>query len=71
MVQNSPANVGDVNSILGQEDPLDWKWHSLQASCPENAMDRGAWQATIRAVTKSQTEVSTAAQYLDDKTFVN
>ena len=27
----------------------------LQYSCLENPMDRGAWQATVRGVTKSQT----------------
>ena len=27
----------------------------LQCSCLENPMDRGAWQATVRGVTKSQT----------------
>ena len=27
----------------------------LQYSCLENPMDRGAWRATIHAVTKSQT----------------
>ena len=28
---------------------------SIQYSCPENHMDRGAWRATIRGVAKSQT----------------
>jgi len=27
----------------------------LQYSCMENSMDRGAWQATVHGVTKSQT----------------
>ena len=31
----------------------------LQYSCLENSMDRGAWQATIRVVAKSQTLLST------------
>ena len=30
----------------------------LQCSCLENAMDRGAWWATIPEVTKSQTQLS-------------
>ena len=29
----------------------------LQHSCLENPMDRGAWQATVRGVTKSQTRL--------------
>ena len=27
----------------------------LQYSCLENAMDRGAWQAMVHGITKSQT----------------
>ena len=30
----------------------------LQYSCLENPMDRGAWQATVHGVTKSQTQLS-------------
>ena len=30
----------------------------LQYSCLENPMDRGGWQATVRGVTKSQTQLS-------------
>ena len=29
--------------------------NSLQCSCLENSMDRGAWQATVHGVAKSQT----------------
>ena len=41
----------------------------LQYSCLENAMDRGAWQATVHGVTKSQTGLnmhSHALFYLQD-----
>ena len=31
------------------------KWHPLEYSCLGNPMDRGAWQATVRKVTKSRT----------------
>ena len=31
----------------------------LQYSCLENSMDRGAWQATVHVVAKSQTLLST------------
>ena len=37
---------------LGQENPLQYP---LQYSCLENSMDRGAWQASVHGVTKSQT----------------
>ena len=30
----------------------------LQYSCLENPMDRGAWQATVHGVIKSQTQLS-------------
>ena len=30
----------------------------LQDSCLENSMDRGAWQATVHGVPKSQTQLS-------------
>ena len=33
----------------------------LQFSCLENLMDRGAWQATVHGVTKSQTRLSNFA----------
>ena len=39
---------------LGQEDPLE-EGNPLQYSCLENPMDRGAWQATVQGVAKSQT----------------
>ena len=31
----------------------------LQYFCLENSMDRGAWQATVHGVKKSQTQLST------------
>ena len=45
---------------LGWEDPLE-KEMATQYSCLENPMDRGAWQATVHRVTKSQTQLSTHA----------
>ena len=32
--------------------------YTLQYSCLENSMDRGTWRATVRGVTKSQTQLS-------------
>ena len=43
---------------LGLEDPLE-KEMATQYSCLENSMDRGAWQAMVHGVTKSQTRLST------------
>ena len=46
--------------FLGWEDPLEKKMatHSSQYSCLENPMDRGAWQAIVHGVAKSQTRLS-------------
>ena len=59
MVKNSCANVGairDVGSVprLGRC-PGEGNGYPLQYSCLENSMDRGAWRAVARGVTKSQT----------------
>jgi len=50
VVKNPSANAGDTGSIPGSgrspEEGL--ANHSGQYSCLENAMDRGAWWATLR-----------------------
>ena len=59
MVKNLPANAGDardVGSIPGSGRSSGGENGSpLQYSCLENFMDRGAWQATVHGVAKSQT----------------
>ena len=37
----------------------------LQYSCLENPMDRGAWQATVYSIAKSQTQLSASGMYND------
>ena len=39
----------------------------LQYSCLESPMDRGAWQATVYGVTKSQTQLSDFTSLLREK----
>ena len=60
MVKNPPASAGDltdVGSIPGSgRSPGAGNGNPLQCSCLENPMDRGAWQAAICRVAKSQTE---------------
>ena len=53
VVKNSPANAGNLCSIsrLGRS-PGEGNGNPLQYSCLGNAMDRGAWQATVQEVTK-------------------
>ena len=59
VVKNLPANsgdAGDVSIILGMgRSPGGRNGNPLQYSCLENSMDRGAWQATVYGVAKSQT----------------
>ena len=63
VVKNLPANAGnarDTGSIPGLgSSPGEGNGNPLQNSCLGNPMDRGAWWATIRGVTKSQTQLST------------
>ena len=42
---------------LGREDPLERCGNPLQYSCLENAMERGAWRATVHRVAQSQTQL--------------
>jgi len=59
VVKNPLANAGDVRDsglIPGSgRSPGERNGNPLQYSCLENPMDRGAWQATVNRVTKSQT----------------
>ena len=59
MVKNPPANIGDLR-VMGSipesgRSPGEGNGNSLQYSCLENPIDRGAWQATVHGVTRSQT----------------
>ena len=57
--KESACNAGDLGSIPGLgSSPREGNDYPLQYSCLENSMDRGAWQATVHAVTKSQTGLS-------------
>ena len=51
VVKNPPANAGDIRDGGGHG-------NTLQYSCLENPMDRGAWWAKVHGVTKSQTQLS-------------
>ena len=58
-VKESVCNVGDPGSIPGLgRSPGEGNGNPLQYSCLENPMDRGAWQATVHAVAKCQTQLS-------------
>ena len=60
MIKNLPVNAEDLGLIPGLGKSLGGgNGNSLQYSCLENAMDRGAWRATVPGVTKSRTQLST------------
>ena len=55
----SAGDVEDPGSIPGSgRSPGEGNGNSLQYSCLENLMDRGAWWATVHGVTKSQTRLN-------------
>ena len=59
VVKNLPTNAGDirdVGSVTGSgRSPGGEHGSPLQYPSLENPMDRGAWQATVHRVTRSQT----------------
>ena len=59
VVENPPANVGDVDSIHELERSSGkGNGNPLQYSCPGNPMCRGASLVTVHGVAKSQTWLS-------------
>ena len=59
LIKNPPANAEDVRDVsstpgLGRS-PGGGHGIPLRYSCLENSMDKGAWWAIVRGVTKSQT----------------
>ena len=55
MIKNLPVIAGDTGSIPGLgRTPGEGNGNTLQYSCLENSMDRGAWKATVHGVTKNQ-----------------
>ena len=62
VVKNPFANardLGDSGSISGlRRFPGGGNGNPLQYSCLGNPMDRGAWQATVQGVAKSQTRLN-------------
>ena len=58
VVKNPPANAGDVGLIPESgRSPGEGNGNLLQYSCLRNPMDRGAWRAAVRGVTKSRTRL--------------
>ena len=57
-VKESACHAGDLSSILESGRSGEETGSPLQYSCLENPRDRGALQATVHGVTKSQIQLS-------------
>ena len=61
-VKNLPANAGNVRDVgsipgSGRSPGGGHGKNTLQYSCVENPMDRGAWRATVHGIAKSRTRL--------------
>ena len=68
MVKNLPANAGGTGDMglipgLGKH-PGEGNGNSLQYSCQENSMDRGAWRTIVHRVTQSQTQLKRLSTHM-------
>ena len=61
VVKKPPANIGDVRDVSlipeSRRCPGGGHGNSMQCSCLENPMDRGAWRATVHSVAQSQIQL--------------
>ena len=58
--EESACTSGDTGLILGlRRSPGEGKGNPLQYSCLENPMDRGAWRASVHAVTRVGHDLAT------------
>ena len=55
MIKNPPVNAGDAGS---KKIPWRRKWQPTPVFLPGKSHDKGAWQATVHGVAKSQTRLS-------------
>ena len=61
----SAGDFRDMGSILGSgRSPGGGPGNTPQYSCLENPIDRGAWQATVHRVSKSQTQLKQLSTYI-------
>ena len=65
--KESACNAGDLGFIPGLgRSPRGGHGNSLQFSCLENSMDRGAWWATVQRVTQLDMTEATKQQHESD-----
>ena len=71
VVKNLPAKAGDIREVglipgSGRSSGVE-NGNPLRYSCLDNSMTRGAWQAAVHEVTKSQTWLSTHTKQQQQK----
>ena len=75
MLKNLPANaveIRDTSSIPGsRRSPGEGHGNPLQYSCPENPMDRGAWQAIVPWNHEASAMIVTDFIFLGSKIIVD
>ena len=63
-----PANAGDIRDMgsipASGRSPAGGSGNPHQCSCPENPIARGAWQATVHRVSKSQTRLKRLSMHM-------
>ena len=66
MVKNLPAIPGELCLIPGLgRSPGEGNGYSLQYSCLENPMDRGAWWATVHGVSRQVSDTTKQLMHKD------
>ena len=66
--EESACSAGDSGSISGSgRSPAGGNGNSLQGSCLENSMDRGAWQATVHGVPRVGHDLVTKEREKEEK----
>ena len=68
--KESACDAGDASSTpRSTRSPGGGHDNLLEHSCLENSTDRGAWQAVVQGVTKSQTQLKHASMHVPNKSL--
>ena len=68
---NPTARAGQMGFIPGSgRSPEEKRGNPFQYSCPENPMDREAWQATVHRVAKNWTQLKWLSMQVSTHTYI-